>query len=111
MENFGLKTKVTYTMTNSPVVGLCFDYALADGEKVKRLVLASPDEVGMILEEQGCPSTSPNGHWRLSLCYSLDRKFAVFHFSEYVGFEYKPIGETRFVEDDDAKKLLLPFVK
>ena len=31
---FGFITNVTYTPTNSPVVGLCLDYALTDGEKV-----------------------------------------------------------------------------
>ncbi len=108
---FGLKTKVTYTPTNSPVVGLCLDYAPADGDKVKRLFAASPKEVESILEKQGRPSTSPNGHWRLSLCYSKDRKFVALHFSEFIGFEYKTVGETRFVEGDGAGKMLRPFVK
>ena len=72
---FGFITNVTYTPTNSPVVG------------------------------------SPNGHWRLSLCYSKDRKFAALCFSEFVGFEYKTIEGPRFIEGEDAAKILQAFVK
>ena len=108
---FGFITKVTYTPTNSPVVGLYLDYALADGEKVKRLASAAPGEVVTLIKKDGRPTTSPNGHWRLSLCYSQDRRFAALCFSEFVGFEYKTIGEIRFVEGDDAAKILQAFVK
>ena len=108
---FGFITKVTYTPTNSPVVGLCLDYALADGEKVKRLATAAPGEVVTLIKKEGKPATSPNGHWRLSLCYSQDRRFAALHVSEFVGFEYKTIGEIRFLEGDDAGKILQAFVK
>ena len=108
---FGFITKVTYTPTNSPVVGLCLDYALADGEKVKRLATAAPGEVVTLIKKEGKPATSPNGHWRLSLCYSQDRRFAALHVSEFVGFEYKTIGEIRFLEGDDAAKILQAFVK
>ena len=108
---FGFITKVTYTPTNSPVVELYLDYALADGEKVKRLANAAPSEVKSLLEKYGCPATSPNGHWRLSLRYSQDRKFAALHISEFIGFEYRTIGEIRFVEGDDAGKILQAFVK
>lgn len=108
---FGFITKVTYTPTNSPVVGRCLDFSLVDGEKVQRLIAAAPNDVEAILQKDGRPTTFPNGHWRLSICYSQDHKFAALHFSEYVGFEYKAIGETRFAEGDAAEKLLRPFVK
>ena len=108
---FGFITKVTYTPTNSPVVGLCLDYALADGEKVKHLATAAPGEVVTLIKKDGRPATCPNGHWRLSLCYSQDRRFAALHVSEFIGFEYKTIGEIRFVEGDDAAKILQAFVK
>jgi hypothetical protein len=108
---FGFITNITYTPTNSPIVGLCLDYALADGEKVKQLAFAAPGEVVTLIKKDGKPETSPNGHWRLSLCYSKDRKFAALCFSEFVGFEYKTIEGPRFLEGDDAGKILQAFVK
>ena len=108
---FGFITNVTYTPTNSPVVGLCLDYAPADGEKVKRLATAAPGEVATLIKKEGRLTTSPNGHWRLSLCYSKDFKFAALCFSEFVGFEYKTIEGPRFLEGDNAAKILQAFVK
>ena len=108
---FGFTTNVTYTPTNSPVIGLCLDYALADGEKVKRLATANPSEVVTLIKKDGWPTTSPNGHWRLSLCYSKDRRFVALCFSEFFGFEYKTIEGPRFIEGDDAGKILQAFIK
>ena len=108
---FGLKTKVTYKPTNSPVVGGTFEYSASEGDKLNQLVTAAPSEVEAILQKVGRPVESPNGHWMVSICYSKDHKFAAIQLSEFVGFDYKNVGEVRFTEGEDAEKLLRPFVK
>jgi len=108
---FGFMTKVTYVPTNSPVVGLSLDYLLADGDKVLRLASAAPNELEALLKQIGYPQVSTNGHWRLSVCYSKDRKFVALQVLEFVGFEYKPVDEPRFIEGDDAAKFIGIFVK
>ena len=108
---FGFITKVTYVPTNSPVVGLSLDYLLADGDKVMRLASAAPSELDALIKQNGCPQTSPNGHWRLNLCYSKDRKFVALQVLEFAGFEYKTVSEPRFIEGDDAAKFIGILVK
>ena len=108
---FGLKTKVTYIPTNSPIVGETFEYSVSEGDKLNQLVTAAPNEVDFILQKVGRPVESSNGHWMVSICYSKDRKFAAIQLSEFVGFDYKNVGEVRFAEGEEAEKLLRPFVK
>ena len=108
---FGLMTKVTYTPTNSPVVGACLDYSPAEGQKVKAILEAAPSELLAVLKKEGRPETSANGNFRLNLCYSRDREFAALHLQQFSGFEYHTIGEIRFAAGDEAKKLLSAFVK
>ena len=108
---FGFKTNVTYIPTNSPVVGLTLEYPTAEGEKLNRLFTAAPNDVESILQKVGRPVESANGHWLVSICYSKNHKFAALQLSEFVGFDYKNIGEVRFAEGEDAEKLLRPFVK
>ena len=108
---FGLMTKVTYVPTNSPVVGLTLEYPTSEGVKLNRLFTAAPNDVESILHKIGCPVESANGHWLVSICCSKDRKFTALQLSEFVGFDYKNVGEVRFAEGEDAEKQLLPFVK
>ena len=35
---FGFKTNVTYTKTNSPVVGICLEFSPTEGQKVQTIV-------------------------------------------------------------------------
>lgn len=52
-----------------------------------------------------------NGNYRLNLCYSQDREFAALQLQQFSGFEYHTVGGIRFVEGDEAHKLLAVFVK
>ena len=108
---FGFRTNVTYIPTNSPVVGLTLEYPTSEGGKLNRLFTAAPNDVESILHKIGCPVESANGHWLVSICYSKDCKFAALQLSEFVGFDYKNVGEVRFAEGEDAEKLLRPFLK
>jgi len=108
---FGLITKITYTPTNSPIVGVCLDYSPAEGQKVKAILEAAPSELYAVLKKGGRPETSANGNFRLNLCYSRDHEFAALHLQQFSGFEYHTIGEIRFAAGDEAKKLLSAFVK
>ena len=76
---FGLKTKVTYAPTNSPVVGNALEFAPAEGQKVKAILEASPAELDAVLQKNGRPQTGENGNMKLNICYSRDHEFAAFH--------------------------------
>ncbi len=67
---FGFKTNVTYTKTNSPVVGTCLDYSPTEGQKVKEIVEASSSDLDAVVQKNGHPKTGDNGNFRLNLCYS-----------------------------------------
>ena len=108
---FGLKTKVTYAPTNSPVVGTYLEFAPAEGQKVKTILEATPAELDAVLQKNGRPQTGENGNMKLNICYSRDHEFAAFHLQQFSGFEYRTIIETRFVAGDEAKKLLQVFIK
>ena len=108
---FGLKTKVTYAPTNSPVVGTSLEFAPAEGQKAKAILEASPAELDAVLQKNGHPQTGENGNMKLNLCYSRDHEFAAFHLQQFSGFEYRTIIETRFVTGAEAKKLLHAFIK
>ena len=108
---FGLKTKITYAPTNSPVVGTSLEFAPAEGQKAKAILEASPAELNAVLQKNGRPQTGENGNMKLNLCYSRDHEFAAFHLQQFSGFEYRTIIETRFATGNDAKKLLHAFIK
>jgi hypothetical protein len=108
---FGFKTNVTYTKTNSPVVGICLEFSPTEGQKVKEIVEASLESMDATIQREGRPKTSDNGNYRLNLCYSQDREFAALQLQQFSGFEYHNVGGIRFVEGDEAHKLLAVFVK
>ena len=108
---FGFKTNVTYTKTNSPVVGICLEFSPTEGQKVQAIVEASLESLDAAIQREGRPKTSDNGNYRLNLCYSQDREFAALHLQQFSGFEYHTVGGIRFVEGDEARKLLAVFVK
>lgn len=108
---FGLKTKVTYAPTNSPVVGTSLEYSPAEGQKAKAILEASPAELDAVLQKNGRPQTSDNGNMKLNLCYSRDHEFATFHLQQFSGFEYHTVIETKFATGNEAKKLLHAFIK
>jgi hypothetical protein len=108
---FGFKTNVTYTRTNSPVVGICLDYSPTEGQKVKEIVEAPSNDLEATIQRIGHPKTSDNGNFRLNICYSKDCEFAVLQLQQFSGFEYHNVGGIRFAEGDEAHKLLAVFVK
>lgn len=108
---FGLKKKVLYTLTNSPVMSLDLEYDPINGQKVKDLVTLPQDDFLECLKRDGCPKTTDNGHYRLSLCFSQDHQFAALLLSRFFVFEYHAIGEVRFAEGAEAEILLKPFLK
>ena len=108
---FGLKTKVTYTPTNSPVVGICLDFSPAEGEKVQEILVTPASGLDAIFQKVGHPTTTANGNFRLNLCYSQDHEFAALHLQQFSGFEYHSVSGTRFAAGEEAKKLLDAFVK
>lgn len=108
---FGIKTNVTYTKTNSPVVGICLEFSPTEGQKVQTIVGAPSNDLEMTIQREGLPKTSDNGNIRLNLCYSQDHEFAALHLQQFSGFEYHTLGEIRFAEGDEARKLLAVFVK
>ncbi len=108
---FGFKTNVTYTKTNSPVVGICLEFSPTEGKKVQAIVEASLESLDATIQREGQPKTSDNGNYRLNLCYSQDREFAALQLQQFSGFEYHTLGEIRFAEGDEARKLLAVFVK
>lgn len=107
----GLVTKVTYIPTNSPVVGLCLEYDLTNGQKVRHLIETAPRNLEAVLKKEGKPITSDNGNVRLSLCFSKDHRFAALQLFQFTNFEYRPVGEIHFMEGDEAEMELRPFVK
>ena len=108
---FGFKTNVTYTRTNSPIVGICLEFSPTEGQKVQAIVEASLKALDETIQREGLPKTSDNGNIRLNLCYSQDHEFAALHLQQFSGFEYHTLGEIRFAEGDEARKLLAVFVK
>ena len=108
---FGFKTNVTYTRTNSPIVGICLEFSPTEGQKVQAIVGASLNALDETIQREGLPKTSDNGNIRLNLCYSQDHEFAALHLQQFSGFEYHTLGEIRFAEGDEARKLLAVFVK
>ena len=108
---FGFKTNVTYTKTNSPVVGICLEFSPTEGQKVQAIVEASLESLDATIQREGRPKTSDNGNYRLNLCYSQDREFAALQLQQFSGFEYHNVGEIRFTEGEEAHKLLAIFVK
>lgn len=107
----GLVTKVIYTPTNSPVMGVCLEYDLANGQKVKHLVEVAPEKVESIIQKEGEPKTTDNGNIRLSLCFSKDHRFAALQLSQFTNFEYHPISDIVIVEGEKAEMELRPFIK
>lgn len=108
---FGFMTDVTYTKTNSPVVGACLEFSPTEGQKVQAVFEAPLGTLDSVIQREGLPKTSDNGNFRLNLCYSKDHEFAALHLQQFSGFEYHTVGEIRFAEGDEARKLLAVFVK
>lgn len=108
---FGLKTKIIYTLTNSPVVGDYLEYDRTCGAKVKYLLDLPTDQLQEALKNEKHLEPVANGMYSLSLCYSKDHRFAAFLLSRYIEFDYCPVSEVRFVQGDDAEALLRTLVR
>lgn len=107
---FGLRKSVVYVQTNSPVRSLYMEYDSANGLKIKRLLEMSADSSSDCLFDFGDIKKAENGMFSLSVCYSLDKKFAALQLSQYVNFGYHPVGDVRVAEGKEAELLLKPFV-
>lgn len=108
---FGLITKVIYTLTDSPVVGAYQEYDASNGEKAKLFLSLPPEMLRSTIQKDGRVKPAENGKFCMSLCYSRDHRFAAFLLSQYINFDYRPVGEIRFAEGDEAETLLEAFVK
>lgn len=108
---WGLKTKIVYTQTNSPIEGRYLEYGPVNGFKIQHFLETSSENLDECARGMGVLQTTENGRFCLSLCYSKDRLFAAMQLSQYVDFDYCPIGKIRFAEGEEAKTLLRPFVK
>ncbi len=108
---FGLKTKVIYTLTNSPLVGDYQEYDSSNGRKAKYLLDLPSSKLKNVLQEESPLTPVPNGMFSLSLCYSKDHRFAAFQLSQYIEFDYHPVSDIRFAEGDEAEALLHAFVR
>ncbi|SHL01020.1 hypothetical protein [Fibrobacter sp. UWEL] len=108
---FGLKEKVLYKNTNSPVVGCDLEFSPTDGEKLEKLLSRplehmSNMELTVVSQDLGMLHPAENGMYDLTLCYSQDHQFAALQLTKYLGFEYRPVSELHFVEGDCAQTLL-----
>ena len=90
---------------------MCLEFSPTEGQKVQAIVEASLKALDETIQREGLPKTSDNGNFRLNLCYSQDHEFAALHLQQFSGFEYHTLGEIRFAEGDEARKLLAVFVK
>lgn len=107
----GLMTKVIYTPTNSPIEGVCLEYDLTNGQKVKQIVESDPCKVESVIKKEGKPQPCDNGNMRLTLCFSKDHRFVALQLFQFTNFEYHPMSEIHIVEGDEAELELRPFIK
>jgi hypothetical protein len=108
---FGLKTKVTYTKTNSVVRGLHLEYSIDDGKKIDEFLSVEEGSLDDAVQRIGKLQTSDYGNYRLALCYSKDKRFAALQLYKYQNFSYDTDGKVWIYEGDDAEKRLHPFIK
>ena len=108
---FGLKTKVIYTPTNSPLVGKILEYDTVNGKKVLEYCNASPAQVENLLKNEGRPESCSNGNTRVFLCYSADRKFASVQIFQYSNFEYRAVSDVKFFEGVETEKIIKVLVQ
>lgn len=107
---FGLKTVVIYTQTNSTVVGRYQEFDNESGRKIQQLLESTIDKLNTIARKLGHPQPVDNGKYCLSMCFSQDHQFVAMQLSQYVDFDYHPVGSIRFAEGEEAEMLLKPFV-
>lgn len=105
---FGLLTKITYTPTGVPVSKTYLEYDSTVGPQAEQILFAPSTELSTLCKHK--LKISENGKFRLYLLASKDHRFAALQLSEYRDFSFKPIGEIRIAEGDDARQILQAFV-
>ena len=89
---FGLKTRILYTPTSSPVSVYQNEYAADAGSRLETILHAEPDAVPGMIAHQELVSTGV-GSTRLDACISADRQFAAVQLLRFQDFTYRPLTE------------------
>ena len=101
---FGLRTTATYNPTNSVVDAKTYEYSPADGERLKRLLDTSRENLSEAIGDFR-PKATVNGNFMAEVCASGDGAFLAVQLFQFIRMSYEPVTEVLFFEGTDAKAL------
>ena len=99
---FGLKTKVTYLTTQSVIEADTYGFRPSVGEQLLSILTAPRTELASAIGNFR-PKRVTNGHYLLEIARSRDRRFIALRLLQFQNFVYKPVTDTLFYEDEDAR--------
>ena len=99
---FGLCTKAVYLPTRSPLIVKKNDYAPEAAARIQRLLDAPAGRVAVLARDLKLEKMDI-GNVRLDVCVSKDHQFAALQMLRFGDYLYRPVGEPRFYEGDDAQ--------
>ena len=101
---FGLFTNAVYNPTGSPLAASKAEYTREDGERLRRLLSASHDNLA---EEVGTfhPKKTANGNFMAEVCSSHDGSFLAVRIYQFISMNYEPVIGTCCFEGDEARLL------
>jgi hypothetical protein len=98
---FGLRSKATFSPTNSIIDANIFEYSPADGERIKHLLeILHEKKVDAIGDFH--PKTTVNGNYMAEVCASRDGVFLAVQLFQFTHMSYEPVTEVLIFEGDEA---------
>lgn len=101
---FGLKTKVIYKKSGSPIKARTIEYSPIDGEKLK-LILNTPAEQMTKVIGDYRPKPIVNGNYMIEICMSVDKQFIALQLFQFNRMNYEPIMDILTLEGKEAETI------
>ena len=105
---FGLRTTAVYNPTGSIIDARVLEFTSADGEEIKRILLASSEERAKAIAGFR-PKPITNGNYLAEVCTSRDGAFLAVRLQQFSILNYEPVTDVLIFEGDDAEGIGILF--
>ncbi len=100
---FGLSQTFVYQPTQSRIGANVYEYTVAAGEKLARLLNGPAEELEKAINAGLKMQPVQISNYRLELCQSCDGRFAALQLFRFADFAYTPATGVHFYEGKDAE--------
>ena len=101
----GLKTKLTYKPTGSPIEAKEFDFTPDMGEKMLKLLKTPAEKFDAAIANIGNIPSTPIGHFHLEVIASADGQFTAMQMFRFADFKFQKETEIVYLDAHCAEQI------